>query len=105
MSGRLATQARDTIPFIFTKLPVHDATPKDNSCQAQLEFNAILATAAKQPLDYSMMLSAQYSHEQTILDERVQQLLQELTIDIVVAPDAAKNEIVEIVIAPAAAFD
>ena len=52
-----------------------------------------------------MVLSAQLSPEQPARRERLQRLLQELTIDIVVAPDAAKNEIVEIVIAPAAAFD
>ena len=44
-----------------------------------------------------MVLSAQLSPEQIALRERLQRLLQELNIDSVVAPDAVKHDVIEIV--------
>ena len=48
-------------------------------------------------MDYSIVLSGQLSPEKTARRERMQRLRQELTIDSVVAPDAVKHDVIEIV--------
>ena len=63
---------------------------------AQLQFNASLARAAKQRLEYSMLLTAQHSPEQITGRERLLRLREELNIDILVGPDAGKQNVIEI---------
>ena len=100
MSAQSATQARKGyLSFVQSHLERCDANREQlrSAEDPQLQFNATLAPLARQLLDYSMVLSAQLSAEQTAQRERLQGLLQELTIDSVVAPDAVKHDVIEIV--------